>query len=233
MIDIIAFDGDDTLWHNETHYRETAAKFEKLLSANYGLSGIDGEIYETEKKNLPYFGYGVKSYTISMIETAVRLTEGRIEGRHVVEIANFGREMLDQDVELLDEVERTIANLAATYPLMLITKGDQYEQERKVMRSGLASYFTNIEIVSEKTTASYADLFSKYKIEPTKFVMVGNSLRSDILPLVKLGAQAVYIPYDIIWEHETILDEPLDQKRYKQIENISALASTLEAIDSN
>ncbi|HET6444087.1 MAG TPA: HAD family hydrolase [candidate division Zixibacteria bacterium] len=233
MIEIIAFDGDDTLWHNETHYRDTAVKFERLLAANYGLSGIDGEIYKTEIKNLPYFGYGVKSYTISMIETAVRLTEGRIEGRHVVEIANFGRGMLDLDVELLDGAERAVAKLAASYPLMLITKGDQFEQERKFKRSGLASYFTNIEIVSEKTAASYAALFSKYKINPTQLVMVGNSLRSDILPLVKLGARAVYIPYEIIWEHETILDEPLDQERYIQIESMSALVSTVEAIDSN
>ncbi|MGB3717386.1 MAG: HAD family hydrolase, partial [Candidatus Promineifilaceae bacterium] len=187
MIEIIAFDADDTLWHFETVYRDAAAKFEKLLMTHYGLTSIDGEIYKTEKDNLRHFGYGVKSYTISMIETAVRLTDGRIEGRHIREIIAFGREMLDSELLLMDGAEEVVATLALSYPLMLITKGDQFEQERKIKRSGLASYFKQIEIGSEKTTESYSNLLAKYGIDPAGFVMVGNSLRSDILPVVALG----------------------------------------------
>ncbi len=231
MIKIIGIDGDDTLWHNETTYRDAASKLEELLRTHYGLLSIDGEIYETEKENLHYFGYGVKSYTISMIETAVRLTKGRIEGHHVAEIAGIGKEMLSKELLLMDGVESVLAGLKASYPLILITKGDQYEQERKVERSGLAPYFDGIEIVSEKSTEGYASLLSNYGCDAASFVMVGNSLRSDILPVIKVGGRAVYIPYELTWEHETIVDEPLDKQHYVQIEDLSQLPNTLEELD--
>jgi len=154
MIEILAFDGDDTLWHNEAAYLEAASKFESLMATKYGLTGIDGEIYKTEKENIQIFGYGVKSYTISMIETAVRLTDGRVEGRHVAEIAGYGKAILDQELQLISGAENTVRKLAASYPLTLITKGDQFEQESKIRRSGLVEYFAQIEIVSQKTTSA-------------------------------------------------------------------------------
>lgn len=231
MIEIIAFDADDTLWHFETAYRDAAAKFEKLLMTHYDLTSIDGEIYKTEKDNLRHFGYGVKSYTISMIETAVRLTNGRIEGRHILEITAYGREMLDREVLLMDGAEEVVATLAATYPLMLITKGDQFEQERKIKRSGLASYFNQIEIVSEKRTGTYTSLLAKYGIDPAGFLMVGNSLRSDIMPVVSAGGQAVHIPYDLTWEHETILAEPLEPDQYHQIERLNQLPDVIASLE--
>jgi putative hydrolase of the HAD superfamily len=233
MIEIIAFDADDTLWHNETVYMETNEKFKKLMASQYGLTSIDGEVYQTEKENILHFGYGVKSFTISMIETAIRLTGGQLEGRHVLEIANFGREMLATEVQLIEGAEDTVAALAASYPLMLITKGDQFEQDRKIERSGLASYFNQIEIVSEKSTESYAMLLARYGHDPAGFVMVGNSLRSDILPVVTLGGRAIYIPYDLTWEHETIVDEPLDDGQYIQLESLNRLVSAIDAMEQN
>lgn len=233
MIEIIAFDADDTLWHNEINYAETDAKLERLLRSNYGLASIDGEIYRTEKENLRYFGYGVKSYTISMIETAIRLTNGRIEGRHISEITAFGREMLEREVQLLEGAEDVVSELAAEYPLMLVTKGDQFEQERKVDRSGLARYFKHIDIVSEKSIETYDRLLDRYGIHPSRFLMVGNSLRSDIVPVVSLGGQAAYIPYDLTWEHETILAEPLDPDRYHHIERLNLLPGLIRELDSS
>lgn len=233
MVEIIAFDADDTLWHNETIYRDTTAKFENLLEEHYELSNIDGELYETEKENIRHFGFGVKSYTISMIETAVRLTNGRIEGRHILEITTYAREMLEGDIQLLQGAEEVVAALAEAYPLMLITKGDQFEQEGKIRRSGLASYFRQIEIVSEKTTKSYAELIAKYGINPAGFMMIGNSLRSDIMPVVSLGGQAVHIPYDLTWEHEMILAEPLDVDHYHQIERLEELPALVARLDSS
>jgi putative hydrolase of the HAD superfamily len=228
MIEILAFDGDDTLWHNEAAYLEAASKFESLMATKYGLTGIDGEIYKTEKENILIFGYGVKSYTISMIETAVRLTDGRVEGRHVAEIAGYGKSILDQEIQLISGAENTVRELAALYPLTLITKGDQFEQESKIRRSGLVEYFDQIEIVSQKTTRTYANLLEKYRCHPGNFVMIGNSLRSDILPVVKLGGHAVYIPYELTWEHENMVDEPLDRGLFTQIDSLVELPAAIE-----
>ncbi len=231
MIEIIAFDADDTLWHNETTYLEASEKFERMLARHYGVSDSEGEIYVTEKINLNYFGYGVKSFTISMIETAVRLTNGRIEGRHIQEILGYAREMLEKEVVLLDDAEETISTLAMGYPLMLITKGDQFEQERKVQHSGLANFFKTIEIVSDKTVEIYSQLLKRHEIEPAGFVMIGNSLRSDILPVSSLGGQAIYIPYDLTWEHETILEEPLGVGQYHQLERLDQLPVLISELD--
>lgn len=231
MIHTIAFDADDTLWHNETAYREAAARLEQLLADHYGLSDIEGQIYATEKNNLAFFGYGVKSYTISMIETAVRLTDSRIEAKHVMEIIDFGRKMLSTDVQLMDGAEETVSELAGSYPLMLITKGDRFEQERKIIRSGLASYFSHIEIVTEKTSDIYAAILEMCEIDPAGFLMVGNSLRSDVIPVVELGGQAVYIHNDLTWEHENLVEEPLADDQYHQIENLGQLPALVRELD--
>jgi putative hydrolase of the HAD superfamily len=230
MIELLAFDGDDTLWHNEFSYIQAARKFEILLAQHYGLKGIEGEIYETEKKNIRLFGYGIKGYTISMVETAIRLTEGRIEGKHISSIVDYGKEMLEHEIELLPGARELLEQLTGKYRLLLITKGDQFEQEAKVRRSGLAGHFRGVEIVSEKSVQTYADLLEKYKCQPPKFVMVGNSLRSNIHPVVKLGGMAVYIPYELTWQHENHLDEPLDPEHFHQINSLMELPSLLESI---
>ena len=232
MIEIIAFDADDTLWHNETTYHAATTRFEKLLATHYGLTDIEGELYETEKENLGHFGYGVKSYTISMIETAVRPTNGRIHGRHILEIISVTREMLKGDIQLLPDAEEIVSLLAESYPLMLVTKGDQFEQEGKIKRSGLASYFERVEIVSEKTIDTYSALFNKHGVDPAGFLMIGNSMRSDITPVISLGGQAVYIPYDLTWEHEMIHDEPSDGDHYYQIEGLDELPALVSQLDS-
>jgi putative hydrolase of the HAD superfamily len=232
LIEIIAFDADDTLWHSETAYHEAALKLGKLLSDHYGLDDIEGEIYKTEKNNLPHFGYGMKGFTISMIDASIRLTGGRIEGDHISQIIDIGREMLDSSLELIDGAEETVAGLAAKFPLMLITKGDYPEQQRKINLSGLAGYFRHIDIVAEKTPASYAALLERYRIDRSEFLMVGNSLRSDILPVVSLGGTAVHIPYHIIWEHETILEEPISEEQYYRLETLYQLPSLIKDINN-
>lgn len=198
----IGFDADDTLWHNESLYSSTQARFRELLASYHEADWIDRTLYATEMRNLERFGYGIKGFTLSMIETAIELTEGRISGTEIQAILNLGKEMLTAPVELLPDVAEVVAGLAETYPLVLITKGDLFDQEAKLARSGLGEHFHHVEIVSQKDEAAYRWVLSKLGIEPTHFAMVGNSLRSDILPVLEVGARAVHIPYAIVWEHE-------------------------------
>ncbi|MCP5102530.1 MAG: HAD family hydrolase [bacterium] len=223
MIDIIAFDADDTLWHNETLFHLTHEKFSALLSGYHDKEWIERKLFETEMRNLEYFGYGIKGFTLSMIETAIQLTEGRIRGDEIQKIIDFARRMVKAPVELLDHAAETVKMLAESYSLMLITKGDIFDQESKIARSGLSDYFKHIEILSKKTAETYRAVLEKYGIEPRRFVMVGNSLKSDILPILEIGAEGVYIPYPLCWEHEKVNAEELHQKNYHQLENIGQL----------
>jgi putative hydrolase of the HAD superfamily len=188
LFDRIAFDADDTLWHNERLYTEAQAKFTQLLSQYHKPEWIHERLYQTEIRNLQHFGYGIKAFALSMIETAVELTEGRISGHDIQTLINVAREMLSANVQLLDHVEETIQELAKTYPLMVITKGDLLDQETKIIRSGLMKYFQNIEVVSHKTVESYERILKRYSLTPKRFLMIGNSLRSDILPILELDA---------------------------------------------
>ncbi len=203
MFRVIAFDADDTLWHNELLYLRAQDKFKQLLS-KYPFSGdLDQHFYEVDVRNVRYFGYGIKGFVLSMIEAAIEITEGQIQPPDIQEIINLGKGMTEAPVQLLDHVEETVASLSRLYELMLITKGDLLDQERKIARSGLADYFAHIEIVGEKTGRTYRDILAKHDIEPQHFLMVGNSLRSDIAPVLAIGAQAVYIPHHLTWAHET------------------------------
>lgn len=228
MYDIIAFDADDTLWHNETLFSVTQEKFQHLLSPYRRSNWTGQELYETEIRNLRYFGYGIKGFTLSMIETAIDLTGGLIQGQEIQAIINFAKEMLSIPVQLLDNVTEVIAALAETHTLMIITKGDLFDQETKIAQSGLTEYFTHIEIVRDKTTDTYRSLFTKYRIDPQRFLMVGNSLRSDILPVVELGGSAVYIPYHITWAHEVVNGHEVSQKGYFELEHIGQLPGLIE-----
>jgi putative hydrolase of the HAD superfamily len=230
MFDIIAFDADDTLWHNEVLYTTTQDRYKQLLSDYLSAEVIDQKLYETEMRNLGYFGYGIKGFTLSMIETAIELTEGRIQGREIQAIITLGKEMLKAPVQLLAYVEETVARLAASYPLMVITKGDLFDQETKIARSGLADYFSHIEIVSEKDQQLYQALLDRRQLDPRRFLMVGNSLKSDILPVVALGAWAVHIPYHTTWIHEVVVQDQVSQN-YFELEHMGQLPALLDKLN--
>lgn len=226
--DIIALDADDTLWHNETMFSMTQEKFMQLLAGSHDPEQIQHKLYETELRNLHNFGYGVKGFTLSMIETAIELTEGQVSGKVIQQIIDFAKAMVHAPVELLDHVADVVPRLAASYPLMLLTKGDLLDQESKLARSGLAEHFRYVEIVSDKTITSYRALLDRYQIAPLRFLMVGNSLRSDILPVTSLGGRAVYIPYHLTWAHETVDHLDSQQHSYVELEHIGMLPELIE-----
>jgi putative hydrolase of the HAD superfamily len=231
--EMIALDADDTLWHNERLYTQAQGHFVDLLAHYHEPDWIRARLNQTETKNMDHFGYGIKAFALSMIETSVELTEGRISGREIGAIVNLAKEMINARVELIDGVVDAVIQLAAAYPLMIITKGDLLDQERKIDRSGLRDYFIHIEIVSDKTRDIYAQLLARYAIHPGAFVMVGNSLRSDILPVLELGGSAVYIPYLTTWAHE-IADLPApDQPGFYQLETIGGLPALLQQINDS
>jgi len=226
--DLLAFDADDTLWHNERLYVNTQARFTQLLSQYHPADWVNDRLYQTETANLQHFGYGIKAFALSMIETAIELTEGRISGSDIQAIVGWAKGMINAEVELLRDVSLTIPELAKKYPLMLITKGDLLDQERKISLSGLGSYFQQVEVVSQKTVESYEKLLRKHAILPGRFLMVGNSLRSDILPILELGGRAVYVPYETTWLHEEAdLPQPGTPGFY-QLEHLGQLPALLE-----
>lgn len=204
MPQALAFDADDTLWHNETLYAETQAAFRDLLRPFHDDAWIDARLHETEMRNLRRYGYGIKGFTLSMLETALELTEDRLDGAGVRKVLDLGRAMLDQPVEPLPGVAEVLRDLEARFDLMLITKGDLFDQEAKLAKSGLAPHFSKVEIVSEKDEATYAAILQRHGLDPGAFTMVGNSVRSDILPVLALGARAVHIPYHLTWAHEVV-----------------------------
>jgi len=228
--EMIAFDADDTLWHTERLYTHTQTKFKQLLAHYHRPEWIEERLYQTELQNLEHFGYGIKAFALSMIETAVELTEGRISGGDIQRIIGWAREMLAAEVELLEHVAETLAGLAERYLLMLLTKGDLLDQETKIERSGLALYFRYIEIVSDKRRASYERLLQRYDIAPERFLMVGNSLRSDILPVLAIGASAVYVPNEFTWLHEAA-EPPAGQPGYYELEHLGLLPALLNDLE--
>jgi len=233
VFDVIAFDADDTLWHNESIYMGVQEKFARLLGLYEQSSVITSRLYQTETQNIKSFGYGIKSFTLSMIETAVELSEGRISAKEIQAIINLGKGMLNVDVELLDHAAETVALLASRYRLMVITKGDLQDQQRKISRSGLGQYFGMVEVVNDKTNDIYKQLLKKLEIKPAGFLMVGNSLRSDILPILELGGQAVYIPYEITWQHESAEIPPEGTRGFYQLDNLSMLPNLIAQLEEN
>jgi putative hydrolase of the HAD superfamily len=223
MIDLIAFDADDTLWHNESLYQATEAQFEEIL-ALYSQDGrARAELYQTEMRNLGTYGYGLKSFGLSMIETAIRLSGGRVRADEIGQIIELVQEMARTPVQLLDGVAEVVAELAASHRLMLITKGDLLDQERKLAQSGLATHFCHVEIVSDKNAKVYRRLLAQHGIEPQRFLMVGNSLKSDVLPVVEIGGHAVHIPYHVTWVHETVDLREEAPPGYVELEKIGLL----------
>ncbi len=201
--DIIAFDADDTLWYNERMYVRAQARLKDLLAPYVAEELMDASLYQTEMRNVEHFGSGIKAFALSMIETAIELSGGRISAREIQKIVDSAREMMMADVALIDGAAESLAILAPGHALMLITKGDLRDQETKLSRSGLADYFRYVEIVSDKTAETYRAILERHSTPPERFIMVGNSLRSDILPVLELGGHAAYIPQELTWVHET------------------------------
>ncbi|MDQ8029983.1 MAG: HAD hydrolase-like protein [Brevundimonas sp.] len=218
----VGLDADDTLWHNETIFRLTHDRFADLLAQHGDRDTIEARLAEVERRNLRLYGYGVKGFTLSMIETAMELTGGEAPPSVVREILAAGREMLAHPVETLPGVDEALAALSEKYRLVLITKGDLMDQERKVAASGLGELFAAVEIVSEKTAGTYTQVFSRHGTGADEAVMVGNSMKSDVLPALEAGAFAVHIPYAITWAHE-LADAPEGHARYGALDNIDAL----------
>lgn len=204
-IEVVGLDADDTLWHNETYFADAAATFAQIL-APWTPHGDDvlARHDQTERRNLELFGYGVKGFTLSMIETALEVSDGRIDGEAVGRLLALGRSMMAHPVDLLDGVQPAVEVLAGRYRLVLITKGDLIHQEQKIARSGLAPHLERVEIVSEKDEATYAAVLRRTGVAPERFCMVGNSVRSDVLPVLALGAHAVHVPYAVTWAHEHV-----------------------------
>jgi putative hydrolase of the HAD superfamily len=219
----VGFDGDDTLWHSESHFEVTQGAFRDLLRRHVPDAEVERRLAEMEMKNLSVYGYGVKSFTLSMLETAIELTEGRIPASDLEVILGWGKRMLMEPTELLDGVEEALRKLSGRYDLLLITKGDLFDQEGKLARSGLGDLFLGVEILSEKNVESYRGIFQRRGIKPEDFVMVGNSLKSDVVPVVTLGAHAVHIPYHVTWQHEHVPDEELPEKGWRRISSIRQL----------
>ena len=230
MIQLVGLDADDTLWHNEPLFTSRREQFCAMLG-RYEPNGVAEEIlYATEMRNLRHFGYGVKGFVLSMIETAIDMTEGRLQSSDVRTIIEWGREMLAGPIRLLDGVAEAVESLARDYPVILVTKGDLLDQETKLARSGLGHLFKAIEIVSDKNADVYRRLIERYGVPAERFVMVGNSLRSDILPAVHAGAHAVHVPYEMSWAHELVPAEALADVRYHEISHIRDLPGLLQTL---
>ena len=227
-ITTVGLDADDTLWHNETIFRLTHARFVDLLADHGDEATIEARLAETEQRNLRLYGYGIKGFTLSMIETAMELTNGEAPPHVVREILAAGREMLAHPVETLPGVDAVVAELSEKYRLVLITKGDLLDQERKLAASGLGDLFSAVEIVSEKDRATYERVFTRHGTGPDEAVMAGNSMKSDVLPAIAAGAFGVHIPYHVTWAHE-LADAPVDESRYTSLYSIADLKDTIDS----
>jgi putative hydrolase of the HAD superfamily len=199
---VIGFDGDDTLWHNEQLFADTQHQLRELLGHYGDMATIDSKLLEIERRNLTIFGYGVKGFILSMIETAIEISDSRVSARDIHQIVMMGKALLEHPIELLDGVRDVVEELASRHRLILVTKGDLLHQETKIAASGLADLFWQIEIVSEKDPATYRRLLDRHAVSPSDFVMIGNSVASDVLPVLALGGRAVHVPYHITWALE-------------------------------
>jgi putative hydrolase of the HAD superfamily len=222
----IGFDADDTLWHNEQFYRMTEELFTELLAEYAEPSHLSARLLEAEKRNLRHYGFGIKGFTLSMIETAIEVTEERVPASVLRKILEAGREMHGHPVETLPHVRETLEKVAGAYRLILITKGDLFDQERKLAQSGLGDMFNAVEIVSDKTASTYERIFTRYGDGPGRSMMVGNSLKSDVLPAIQAGSWGVYVPHSVTWAFEHA-EVPVGEPRFKQLAHLGELLELL------
>jgi putative hydrolase of the HAD superfamily len=231
VIEVVAFDGDDTLWHNESIFSMTQERFTELMAPHVKDADLDERLFATQMRNLRLFGYGVKSFSLSMIETAIELSEGRVSAGEIQAIIDAGRSMLEHPVELLDGVVDAIERVSENHRVMLITKGDLFDQESKLARSGLGERFEVVEIVAEKDEAAYRRILNRHGVAAEGFVMVGNSGRSDILPTLALGAWAIHVPYPLTWAHERVDAAALEaHDRYRRIDSVAEVPAVLAEV---
>ena len=228
-ISAIGFDADDTLWQNEAFFRMTEQRFTELLSEHGAHEVITAKLLEAERRNLAFYGYGVKGFTLSMIETAVEVTKGEVSASVIAEILSFGRQMLQNPVETLPHVHETLDALAGRYRIILITKGDLFDQERKLAQSGLGDYFDAVEIVSEKTPKTYERIFGRHADGPQRAMMVGNSIKSDVAPAIAAGGFGVHVPHELTWVLEHA-EAPEENPRFRRITDLSGLVPLLRQI---
>lgn len=219
-IKVIAFDADDTLWVNETYFRDVEHKFAQLLSAYETENTIDQELFKMEMKNLSIYGYGIKGFVLSMIESAIELSNGKISNQVLSEIIGLGKDMIEKPVELLDGIEEVLEKLSKKYRLLVLTKGDLLDQERKLEKSGLSKYFHHVEVMSDKKEKNYKDLLAHLEIDVNEFLMIGNSLRSDVLPIINIGGKAIHVPFHTTWQHETVSPHE-ESDEYDVVKNIT------------
>ncbi|MBP6626650.1 MAG: HAD family hydrolase [Arenimonas sp.] len=235
MIQLIGFDGDDTLWHSEGYYRVAQGAFERIVGQYVDLAdaNLHQALLDTERRNIALFGYGAKGMTLSMLEAAYAVTQERISAADLHRIIALGKEVMAHPVELLPGIREAVASVAHHYPVVLITKGDLFHQESKVAASGLAELFRRIEIVSEKDARAYSRVLNEFGVEPAAFAMVGNSLRSDIEPVVRLGGWGVHVPYAVTWAHEEEHGlEPGHEPRVIRVDAPATIPKALAALQA-
>ena len=206
-ISVIGFDADDTLWVNETYFRETEELFAELLEGYETKNKIDQELFKMEMQNLELYGYGIKGFMLSMIESALDLSNNTVSQQTISKILNLGKNMINHPVELLDGVEEVLRTLSGKYRLIVLTKGDLLDQERKLEKSGLSKYFHHVEVLSDKKEVNYKNLLEHLEIPIKSFLMVGNSLKSDVIPILNIGGKAVHVPFHTTWAHEVVSEE--------------------------
>lgn len=228
-ITTIGFDADDTLWQNERFFRLTEERFAALLGEHGEAAELTGKLLEAERRNLAFYGFGIKGFVLSMIESAIEITRGQVPTSAIAEILGWGREMLDHPVETLPHVRETLQALAGDYKLVLITKGDLFDQERKLAASGLGELFDAVEIVSDKNASTYERIFARHGDGARRAMMVGNSLKSDILPALAAGAWAVHVPHELTWALEHA-EEPVGEGRYRKLVDLGGLVGLVQEI---
>jgi putative hydrolase of the HAD superfamily len=227
---VIGFDADDTLWHNEIIFEKVHERYRELLAHYHDAATVDRTLFATEMRNLELYGYGVKGFMLSAIETAIQLTQGKIPAIEIQQLIALGRGMLEHPVELLDGVAETLAAVSQSHRLILITKGDLRDQERKLTKSGLIAHFHHVEIVSEKNEDTYASVLRRHAVDAAQFLMIGNSIKSDIIPVLNLGGAGLHIPYHLTWAAERVESMPESTGRFFQGKTIRELPRVLEQL---
>jgi putative hydrolase of the HAD superfamily len=227
----IAFDADDTLWRHQDLFEGTQARFTELVRDYHDEDWIAARLHDAEMRNLRLYGYGVKGFMLSMVETAIELTEGRIGGAEIQRILDLGKEMLDHPIQVMPGTGEVLERLAGGFELMVVTKGDLFDQETKLARSGLGRHFKAVEVVSEKDAAAYAGILRRHGIGPAHFLMVGNSLKSDVLPVLAVGGRAVHVPYEMQWSHDRVEGVSAESHGYAELVSLTELPGWLAGLE--
>lgn len=225
-VKVVAFDADDTLWVNEPYFQGLEHKFCDMMEDFLPHHTVSRELLKVEIQNLANYGYGIKSFLLSMVETAIKISAGSIKSSEINKILDLGKEMLNAPVEVINGVEDVLIAVKGRYRLVMATKGDLLDQERKLNKSGLADYFHHIEIVSEKKEPQYEKLIKHLDIEPEQFLMIGNSIKSDILPVLNIGGHGFHVPFHTTWEHE-VVDKKIEHPNFRQLEKITDVLDIL------